>query len=464
MSNLLAKSVNIQLAGRDSDQPVPGWLRVSDVAAIRTYCRIGSFIDRALRIDDVGVMAIEFDFVDRHGKAWRHSNLLSAIRLWPGSGCRVVIAKREKPRGWSVGFMVSQTDTSQLGLRTVDGEIIEGYGGRSTFSVVLYDNRPGSVMAHGVIGSLHRFADRGYLDFEYQVDIASLLWRKAPILSRGKVECEAADHIDLQPLDAPPPGLERSDIEIVEDPGRSAASAPPPLRLSLDRGPVREPVEILEEAMVPRSSLRKRIAIPIPERRVVAYGASPAVELKPGALHGLLRLDRYVGPFEERPEHLFTAALDFVDESGKAWRYVGLSSAARLWPPENMAVRIASRSGPGDLAIAVALDGRDDALVRLDTGETLTLRMKYFSFDIAATPGDDPAAIRVHALLCPVEHPRSDRTILGVEYEVPVADLLWRRASAVLEEDADAESGNSIDLRPLDSIDPSLPRSSIRVI
>lgn len=212
-------------------------------------------------------------------------------------------------------------------------------------------------------------------------------------------------------------------------------------------------------------SLEKSIAVSIPTRVVIDHGAAPSLEIHSGAVRGLLRLDRYTPPSDEMPDGWVSVVFDFLDESGRPWRYVGLVGAWSFWPPSDAAATVTPRRGPGDLMMSTLLDGRDDATIRVHTGESITVRLKYFSFDVAMTPGPDPARIRVHANMCPVnDHPLAPGSILCVEYDVPIADLLWRKATVLLEDEALVEGADYIDLRPLETIDPSIPRSPIRII
>jgi hypothetical protein len=222
---------------------------------------------------------------------------------------------------------------------------------------------------------------------------------------------------------------------------------------------------VIPEQISPRASLAKSVAIPIPDRRLVAYSEQPSVEVGAGSVCGRLRLDRYTPPSDVEPDGWVSVVFDFLDEGGRPWRYIGIVGAWLFWPPSNTIATVTPRRGPADLMMSTLLDGRDDATLRVHTGERITVRLKYFSFDVAMTPGPDPARIRVHANMCPVnDHPLAPGSVLCVEYDVPVAELLWRRATVLLEDEALVEGAEYIDLRPLESIDPSLPRSPIRVI
>ncbi|MBL0922276.1 MAG: hypothetical protein IBJ10_09135 [Phycisphaerales bacterium] len=305
------------------------------------------------------------------------------------------------------------------------------------------------------------------LRFAYEVDLNALLWRPAPIISLRHIDFEASGIVDLQPLERPPASLPLSNIQVVESEHRNGRCESVQVTLpdQCDRttpGALTIPANL---PPTPGSTLVKPVAYTVDQRRVVSFGGSPSLEIKPGVVHGLLRIDRYTRPMEDEPEDLVTVMFDFLDEAGRPWRYVGLVWAMRFWPPSGAVARVAQRRPGAELTMNALLDGRDDVEFVIDGGERVAVRLKYFSFDVAMHPGADPAAITVHAIMCPVnDHPLAPNSLLGVEYAVPVSDLLWRPATRVSEEDVDPEGADFVDLRPLASREPSLPPSPIRVI
>jgi hypothetical protein len=235
--------------------------------------------------------------------------------------------------------------------------------------------------------------------------------------------------------------------------------------LQLDGDPA-APEAVSDQANLVASQgtrLTKRVSIPIDQACTIAYGGPPAVGFREGLVIGDLRIERLRIPDGAPEAERALITFDFRDEEGQAWRHVAVSAANFFWPAG--AAQVSPRTTGGDYCIADTLDGRDDAYFDLDTGERIVVRLKYFGFDAAMTPGDNAATVRVHAIMGPVvDHPLAVQDHLGVEYEVPVFDLLWRRATGIWAHDCDLEGGNFIDLRPLESTDPSLPRSPIRVI
>lgn len=424
------------------------------------------FLDAKNSIDDSGLFAIHVDFMDDAGRAWRYSNVLSAMSLRPGAADAVSIVEGKRPPGWDVSFMAHMPDGFGWRFGVADGEIIEAPRGSNTFDVVLYAKPDGRVLANAQIGMCHPRAHRGVLRFEYALDISRLLWRHAPQISRGKVELEGKNFIDLTPLDVNLRSLTPSNVRILHNETTSGGACVGVSSIC-DRS-LTTPILLKPQPVSLRdsqASLHKSVAMPIPDQRIVAYGEPPSIETSPGNVCGHLRLDRYTPPSDVEPDGWVSVVFDFLDENGRPWRYVGIVGAWLFWPPSNTTATVTPRRGPGDLMMSTLLDGRDDATLRLDTGESITVRLKYFSFDVAMTPGPDPARIRVHANMCPVnDHPLAPGSILCIEYDVPVAELLWRRATVVMDDEALVEGTDYIDVRSLESIDPSVPRSPIRVL
>ena len=460
-SGRFAQEVDLPLQADVIDLGAGGRLEF-EAGRLHGVLRLGWYADVSLQIDSLGAIAVQMDFIDRSGQGWRHSSVVPCEVFRPDPTIALPLTPRELT---SVYFGTSldrdfQRFTTLVDLGAGESEVITGQNG---YGRILPREPSDTLLMQVSMFSQHPRAVRGQLNMTARVPVAPLLWRRAPLVEMQRLEIESLEHVHLRRLDVPPQGIERSSVRVTP-PDAAAVGRDFLAHLQLDGNPPapRDVPDRADDPPTPGDWLVKRVSIPIDEERTIAYGAPPAVAFSKGKLVGDLRIRRLHGLTGEEQDQRILITFDFVDDAGRGWRHVAATHPIFFWPDEP--VEIASRPKATDFAMQGLLDGRDEAYFEVQGGERINVQLKYFSFDFALTPGDPPDAVRVHATLCPVLHPISEDTLLGVAYHVPVWNLLWRRATGLHENDGDNEGGNFIDLRPLAAPPQGLPRSPVRVI
>ncbi len=433
-----------------------------DDGELHGVLRLGWHSDLPRGIGGTKLIAVQFDFVDAAGGGWRYECIVGKGPFLHNEAVPLAPVERTTSPGLLVSHPISGYGSVEFLVDAGERGVVP-VAGRNPALKILPVGRGGVLESQWSMFAQDALAKKGMLFLRSEMPVESLLWRRAPIFGDGAVEVEAADWVDVRPLASAPQGLARSPVRVTApEQGKLGGSLLAHLRLE---GDPPAPEALSDQAgneAAPGTRFTKRVSIPIREAQTISYGAPPAVSFEPGMVVGDLRIEALRTPrgVQEMPWTLTT--FDFRDQDGRGWRHVCVSTAYAFWPPEPAAV--ASGPADGELRIVDSLDGRDEAYFDLDTGERITVRLKYFSFEGALMSGGGAGDVRVRAALCPVFHPRSVQSHLHIEYDVPAHDLLWRRASGLGHFDWQLEDGNFIDLRPLAKTDPTLPRSPVRVI
>jgi len=457
-----AQEVSLPMESGGIDLGAGGRLEF-DAGRLHGVLRLGWFADASMGIESSRAVAVQMDFIDATGVAWRYSGIVPSPSIRPDDEIALPIVERPEFHHYFAVFLDDAGQRCSFLVDLGDGpaERIAGSNGYGRITA----SEPSDTLCMNIsMGFVqHPRATKFRMSLKARVPVAPLLWRRAPIVEMERLDIEALDHVHLRRLAAPPPGLARSAVRVTPpEPAAIGQDFLAHLQLDGDPPAPRDVSDRADDPPTPGDWLAKRVSIPIDEERTIAYGAPPAMSFSTGALVGDLRIRRLHGLAGEEQDQRILITFDFVDEAGRGWRHVAATHPMFFWPDEP--VELAARPEGAHFAMPGLLDGRDEAYFDVQGGERVNVQLKYFSFDFAVSPGDRADAVRVHAILCPVLHPISEDTLLGVAYHVPVWNLLWRRATGLHEGDRDDEGGNFIDLRPLPAPPEGLPRSPVRII
>ncbi len=152
-------------------------------------------------------------------------------------------------------------------------------------------------------------------------------------------------------------------------------------------------------------------------------------QIGPGEVNGVLDIIGYTSSERRigKDRGLLEFNFGFADSLGKAYAYNNVLRPWVLWPGETIRVSDAGSAFKAHVNIKTVLDTRDTPLIRFADGRVLVSR--HERNDVTLRVGEEERHLRVR-LTVRVDEPASgaQQPYCSIEYQIPLEQLLWRRA------------------------------------
>lgn len=159
-----------------------------------------------------GLTVVECDFIDATNAGWTYSTVLHPIAFWPQPE-DVVELVPEFPPTSDFGLLATLDDRASFHLDVLRDSPLTGFRKYLGISCRMLFQRNGMRMFIRM-NCDDRRAQHGFVVFSYTMPYPRLMWRDAPLLPPGDIECESANYVYVRPIDKTHLGLSSSPIVV----------------------------------------------------------------------------------------------------------------------------------------------------------------------------------------------------------------------------------------------------------
>lgn len=154
---------------------------------------------------DRGLLRLSFAIVDEAGVHRLYLAILSLWALWPGKFSGILVRPAEGRFRKHVTLRSVLDTRDDPVFRYEDGrELVTAHKYNDVTLQLREEDRGLAARLTVYVGDLTQGTEDSYRSVDYEIPLERLLWRRAPRCTSDDVEPEAADYVDIRPLDTPP--------------------------------------------------------------------------------------------------------------------------------------------------------------------------------------------------------------------------------------------------------------------